>query len=142
MATLNSNACTDADEVRDIIDTDLEDSQINAFINMAYFLTRVIAGKLTDCGGSDAECEIQKLLAAHFITIRERQTKNESIGGEWSVGYMGQDGLGLDASLYGQQAQAMDCSGELARAGLKRPRLEVISYEDLEEQEPPDSYLD
>lgn len=138
MATLNSNltalcADLDADAVGEIIDTDLTDAQINAFLNMAYYLSRPVSNQLDGCGGSDAECEIIKLLAAHLITIRERQVKRESIGGEWTVEYFGQVGLGLEASLYGQQALAMDCSGELAKAGMKRASITVRSYRDLED---------
>lgn len=135
MATLNSGVCAsvDADAVKEIIDSDLTDARINAFINMAYFATIRLADKLDDCGGADALCEIQLLLAAHFLTIYERQTKSESVGGEWTVSYLGKDGLGLEASLYGQQALALDCSGELAKYGLKRANFQVIDYDTLED---------
>jgi len=135
MATLNANVCAsvDADAVKEIIDTDLSDSRINAFINFAYFATVPLAGLLDDCGGADALCEIQLLLAAHFLTIYERQTKSESVGGEWSVTYLGQDGMGLKASLYGQQALALDCSGVLAKAGLMRAVFQVVDYETIED---------
>jgi hypothetical protein len=142
VATLNTSACIDADDVKEIIDTDLDDGAINFFINLAYRATRRLSGALGECGGSDAECDIQRLLAAHFITMRERQVKSQSVGGEWSVTYFGKDGLGLEASLYGQQALALDCSGLLAKAGLKYAAMRVISYEDLEEQEPSAEWWD
>ena len=128
MATLNANACTDADEIREIIETDLTTAQINAFINTAYVTTLALVGELDACGGSTMLCEIQKLLAAHFITLRQRQTKSESIGGEWSVSFTTPEGLGLDASLYGQQAKALDCSGTLAKMGLKKATFQVVNY--------------
>lgn len=87
-------------------------------------------------------CEIVVWLAAHLITCYERQVKSESVAGEWSVSYLGKEGLGLEASLYGQQALTMDCSGMLAKVGLKRATFDVISYEDLEEQEPSGKYYD
>jgi hypothetical protein len=138
MATLDSNLTTlcpslDADAVKEIIDTDLTDARINAFLNMAYYLSRPISNNLGECGGGSAECEIIKLLAAHFITILERQVKSESIAGEWSVTYLGKEGMGLEASLYGQQAVAMDCSGELAKASLKNASFSVTSYRDIDE---------
>lgn len=132
MAVLHADACIEADDVREIINTDLTDPRLNNFINMAHYRTRPLVGELGACGGADAICEIVKLLAAHFVTMNERQTKNESVGGEWSVTFMGVDGLMLDASLYGQQAVAMDCSGILAKAGMKQARMRVISYDDLE----------
>ena len=147
MATLDADlvalcSSLDADAVKEIIETDLTDAQINAFLNTAYYVTRPLSGNLGACGGATAECNIIMWLAAHFITIRERQTKSENVMGEWVVTYLGKDGLGLDASLYGQQALALDCSGMLSRVGLKRPFFKVISYEDLEEQEPTGEYLD
>jgi len=130
MATVNASAVIDADDVKEIIDTDLTDARINNFINMAYVRTIQIDGKLGNCGGDATLAEIQKLLAAHFLTMYERQTKSEKVG-EASVTFMGQDGEGLKASLYGQQALALDCSGILARAGLKRATFQVWSYNDI-----------
>lgn len=147
MATLDADlvalcADLDADAVKEIIASDLTDAQINAFLNAAYYLTRPISGKLDDCGGAEAECEVIKWMAAHLITARERQTKSESVAGEWSVTYAIKDGLGLESSLYGQNALAMDCSGELAKAGMKRPYMHFVSYEDLEEDEPSSEFYD
>jgi hypothetical protein len=140
MATLDSDLTTlcsslNAEAVREIIDTDLTDAQINAFLNMAYYISRPLNGNLGDCGGASAECAIVKLLAAHFMTLRERQVQQESIAGEWSVTYFGKSGMGLEASLYGQQALAMDCSGELAKTGLKKASITVTSYRDIDELE-------
>lgn len=148
MATLNPGIITacptlNAGAIKEIIDTDLTDPRIHAFINMAYHITRPLTNQLGDCGGGDAQCDIMKLLAAHFMTAYERQVKSEGIGsGEWRVTYLGQDGKGLEASLYGQQALAMDCSGYLSRVGQKRAFIQVISYEDLEEQTPSAAFLE
>jgi hypothetical protein len=135
MASLNPDVCVglDADAVKEIIDSDLTDQQINAFINMAYYATLPLVGNLTRCGGGDALCEIQKLLAAHFLTMFERQTTQESVAGEWSVSYMGKAGEGYKSSLYGQNALMMDCSGQLGRAGLKTIQFAVVDYETLDD---------
>lgn len=137
MADLNAGvttACSDlgADLVKEIVDTDLTDARINNFINFAYFITKPLADELDDCGGSDALCAIMQMLAAHFLTMYERSTVSENIAGEWSVRYAIKEGLGLESSLYGQNAIALDCSGILASAGLKRAWIEVISYEQIE----------
>ena len=139
-----TTACSslDADAVKEIIDTDLTDARINRFLNAAYFTAKPISGNLTDCGGSSMFCEIVLWLAAHLITVYERQVKSESVAGEWSVTYLGKEGMGLEASLYGQQVLQMDCSGMLAKTVLKRATFDVISYEDLEEQTPSSGYLD
>jgi len=121
----------DADSVREIISTDLTDAQINHAINTAYNITRLISSKLGSCGGSSMECTIIELLAAHFVTLREGSPKSESIGGEYSVTYRGQDGLGLNSSLYGQNALMIDCSGKLAKLGLKKATLKSVGYYDF-----------
>ena len=138
MATLNPDLValcpdTNADAVREIIDTELTDAQINAFLNTAYFVALPLSGGLDACGGTDMQCDIIKYLAAHGITLNERQVKSQSVGGEWSVAYLGKDDLGLDASLYGQQAKAMDCSGYLPTLGLKGAKFEVATYEAIED---------
>lgn len=136
MATLNPDITAlcpniDADRLKEIIDTDLSDERLNNFLNFAYFTVIPLQDKLGDCGGGDALCEILLLLAAHFLTMFERQVRGESIAGEWSVTYLGKDGLRLDASLYGQQAQVLDCSGTLPFAGLKSVLMQVADYEQL-----------
>ncbi len=136
MAAIDPDACITADELKEIIDTDLTDARLHNFINMAHYRTRRLVSELGECGGADAVCAIVKVLAAHFLTMFQQQTKSESVGGEWSVTFRGQDGLQLNTSLYGQQAIAMDCSGILAKAGMKQARFRVISYDDLELLEP------
>lgn len=130
MAVRNANALVDADDIKDIIDTNLTDEQINAFINMAYFVSKdlgdtseVSQGMLT---------EIQRLLAAHFITCREQQPKSEKLR-DVSATYRGADGMGLRSSTYGQQAIALDASGILGtRAeGLRRATIKVWRQHDL-----------
>lgn len=133
MATLSTSALIDADALCEIIETDLTDARLHNFINMAVALTSQISSAVTSCGG-DLE-QIQLLLAAHFLTMYERTTKSESIGGEWTVSYAMQDGPGLQSSLYGQNAIALDCSGMLARQGLKRASIHVTSYYQTRESE-------
>lgn len=136
MATLDPNVTAlcpnlDADAVRELIDTDLTDARIHNYINFAYSITIPLQGKLADCGGTTTLCQIMLLLSAHFMTVYERQSKSESVAGEWSVTYLGQDGLGLEASLYGQQALALDCSGFLRKAQMKKASMAVVGYEDF-----------
>lgn len=133
MATVHASAVVDADDVKEIIDTDLTDARINNFINMAYVATIPLSGKLGNCGGSYALQQIQLLLAAHFLTLYERTLKSENVAGEWSATYAIQEGMMLDASLYGQQAKALDCSGLLAKSGSKRAGFDVTSYYQLED---------
>ena len=133
MAILIDGALIDADSVQEIIDTDLSDTRIHNFINMAVIVATPLAGNLGACGGTDALTQIQLLLAAHFLTLYERTTKSESVGGEYSVTYAMKEGMALEASLYGQQVIALDCSGYLAKVPLKRATIEVTSYYQIAE---------
>lgn len=141
MASLTSDLVTrfpslSASDVSEIVDTDLTDAQINAFLNMAYFRTRPIAGGLSACGGKDAEEAIIKLLAAHFTKVNEGDPYDEWVGVEWRVRYRGtRDGEGLKATIYGQQAVAMDCSGKLASAGMKRASIYIADTDRAEEHD-------
>lgn len=133
MADLIDGALIDADDVKEIIDTDLTGARIHNFINFAVIVSSVLANKLGACGGSTALGQIQLLLAAHFLTLYERTTKSESVAGEWSVTYAMQEGLGLNASLYGQQAIALDCSGTLSKSPAKRATIAITSYPQIHE---------
>ncbi len=140
MAALNVNLVAlcpllDADAVREIIDTALTDAQINNFLNIGYYMALPLTGHLAACGGTSMQCEIIKVLAAHGLTLRERTVKSQSVASEWSITFMAKDGYGLQASQYGQEAIAMDCSGKLAKLSMKRATLEVVSYYDFEDDE-------
>jgi len=125
----------DADAVKEIIDTDLTDAQINNYINAAYRIAIPLTGELTACGGTDTHCDIIRWLAAHLITVAPSggAVKSQSVAGEWSVSFLTQGGKGLDASSYGQAVKEMDCSGKLASLGLKAANLAVATYDQLED---------
>ncbi len=129
----------DADYIRDVlapVGTELTDAQIDIRINIAWAQVRQLSGKLGNCGGNETLCQIAAMLAAHFVTVSERQTSRESVASEWTVQYMGaDDGLGLRSSLYGQSAIALDCSGILAQMadGIKRTSFKVYSQYDIED---------
>ena len=133
MASVHDDALIRPCDVKEIKDTDLEDSRVANFVNMAYLVTLPLVDNLGACGGDEALKQIQLLLAAHFLTLYDREVKSQSIGGEWSVTYAMTDGEGLNASLYGQQAQVLDCSGTLAKraAGMKAASFKVTSYRQL-----------
>lgn len=137
MAARDSNLAArfpnlDAHALKEIIQTDLAEEDLNNFLNMAYYTTRPLAGKLSACGGVAAEAAILKVMAAHFLTMYQQQPLSMSTL-DWSVTYRGSDGQGLRGSSYGQQALALDCSGILAEesAGLRTARMEITTYYDI-----------
>lgn len=128
MATLNENARSTPDSVKDIIDTNLTDGQISAFINTAY---QLVTQKLSSSGlGDDLLTEIETYLAAHLLSLRDQRVERESIAGEYSATYQGKTGMGLEATLYGQQVLLLDTTGSMAKLGLKKATFEVISEAD------------
>ena len=126
MADLNPDARVEADEVKEIFETDLSDGQVNAFINTAHLL---VAEEISNQGLSeDRLTEIEKYLAAHFSSLRDPRVSRETTGG-YSYDVQGRTDLGLDATLYGQQVKLLDKSGRLSAASMPKQiaSIEVLS---------------
>ena len=141
MATLDNGLATrfpdlDADALKEIIDTEKPDTELHNYLNMAYFTSLPLMGKLAACGGAKQEEMIVKVLAAHFLTMEEQQPSSEQ-SGEYMVKYRGNfTGWGLQTSTYGNQALAMDCSGYLAEIaeGYKDARMSITTYYDITDE--------
>lgn len=113
--------------VKLIIGTTLTDAQIQAFIDTA---TLVVDANLLDKGlSTDLLTQIETWLAAHLLSMRDQRTSARKIG-DVSFTYQGQTGLGLDATLYGQQVKLLDTSGTLASLGRRRASVTVYSEAD------------
>jgi len=123
MAEILVGAVVDVNEVREIYSTEMTDPQLANFINMAYVTTNQLT-----LSSSELLKQIQLLLAAHFATAYDGIIKSQSVGsGEWSVTYAMVVGKGLNSSVYGQNAIALDASGKLAKLGMKRAKFMVAS---------------
>jgi hypothetical protein len=129
MSIVNVNATTTPDELKEILETDLSDAILNAFINAAYTFR---IEYLASAGLSAAAlAEIEKWLAAHFAAVsRQRQEESENIAGEYSVKYTGKTDMFLSSTLYGQMALSFDPSGTLASVGLKGVEFDVYVTSD------------
>jgi hypothetical protein len=105
-------ARTNVDDLKNIIDTDLSDPILEAYINSANVF---VTGVLDDKGLSDAIMEeIEKWVAAHMIaSTRERMGKEEEAGGA-RIEYLGKYGEGLASTPYGQMAIQLDTTGTLS----------------------------
>lgn len=106
-----------ADEVEEIIDTDLGSSRIEAFITGA---NEMVNEFLTGQGLSDSLLkEIERWLAAHYIAATfERQATKEKAG---PVEQQFSDVFGenLKSTTYGQTAAQLDPTNKLSNAGKK-----------------------
>ena len=109
---------TKATEVKAIMDTSLEDAEVNVYIGIANpVVTDVMDG--SGVGAVRLE-EIERWLTAHFITVtRERMGETEKLG-EATIKYVGKFGMGLDSTPFGQTVQILDTTGAFGDQA-KRP---------------------
>jgi hypothetical protein len=110
-------------EVQAIIDYDPAITDITPFITAANLL---ITQKFSGSGVS-AELlkEMERWLAAHYIAIRDPRLRNEKIG-DAAVTYQGQEGMYLDATLYGQQVKTLDPTGTMANLGKRGMIIQAV----------------
>lgn len=109
------------DEILEIIETDLTAVRPYA-IAADLMVTKHLADKGLD---DDLLKEITRWLAAHMLATVDRREKSESFG-DASRSYDGQTGMGLDATMYGQQVKVMDYTGTLAAIGKRKMQFEVL----------------
>ena len=110
------------DEVKEIVQTNLGNTSVQAFIKAGDLLvTNTLAGE----GLSTTTLkEITRWLSAHFISIRDQHPETIKIG-EAEMRYRGKVELGLDATMFGQQAKVLDTSGKLAKVGAIKTVIQI-----------------
>lgn len=119
---------TNPDGLRLILDTQLPDSVLQSFCDMADTL---VNEELGSSGlSSDRLNQIAQNLAAHFATMRQRQVKSTRAEGNLTISYQGATGKAFESSFYGQTAVTLDSTGTLAKLteNLKKPSLWVAGY--------------
>lgn len=104
-------ARTTADEVLEILDTDLTEHELTPFIAAANMMVTQWCGDLDD----DDAVIVETWLAAHFAAQRDKRTGSEGAGGV-SESYTIAIEVGLGNTTYGQMAMRLDYSGGLANA--------------------------
>jgi hypothetical protein len=123
MSALDAGVRVTSELVREIISTELTDSQINAFANTAHL---VVQENLASKGLSEARLkQIELYLAAHFLSMRD-QRKKQVKAGDVAITYQGETSTGLQATLYGQQAMMLDPSGTLASLSQRKATLSTF----------------
>lgn len=82
---------------------------------------------------------IERLLAAHFCCVSFPRAKSEGVGGgDAQQSKRGQTGKGLEATLFGQQAMALDIAGGLkaahnAQYGQRTVGVSWLGYENYDQ---------
>ena len=102
-----------ADAVRQILDTSLEDSQLDVFITGAQTIIGPDGCDLASTLADETVDEICRWLAAHLATVADPRVESSRASGH-SVDFRGDTGMGLKTSMYGQQAKLLDPTGCLA----------------------------
>lgn len=111
------------EEVRKIIDTDITDNEIQAFIATANSLVDSV---LPNQGISEELLiEIEKWLSAHFVSIKDPRLRQLRIG-EVTETYYGRGGEGLNHTPYGQQVLLLDYTGSFANLGKRKASFNVV----------------
>ena len=131
MAELQSGTRVKASDVAEIIHHSLDDAQVHWFINMA---NTMVDNNLSGVGLDTATLtQIEALLSAHFLTLHSPRAASDSPNEGYSITYQGETGKGLESSIYGQNALALDHTGTLAQLsteGGKRQSVVSLSRED------------
>lgn len=97
-----------------------------AFITAANLLVTNAIGSDTTIGDSTKK-EVERYVAAHFASLNDPRVMKEKAG-DASVEYYGKTGMGLEATQYGQMALALDPSGALKKAGMKKASIAMVDY--------------
>lgn len=119
-------ARTTAANVRLIMSTSLTDAQLAAFIETAH---QIVTNEIEDSSVTSTKLElIERWLAAHFASVRTKQTASEKAGSV-SATFQGQTAMHLEATHYGQNAMLLDDSGALA--ALNKMKEESVSMSNL-----------
>lgn len=115
---------TTADKVKEISDTSLGDTAIEAYIAVA---SEIVTNNVT-CGLTEAVLtEIERWLTAHLIaSTKERQAHKEKLGLA-EITYNGVFGAGLKSTSYGQTVLMLDTCGALANMGKKAVSIKAIT---------------
>lgn len=115
---------TTVENVRAVMDTDLDDDDLLFSIRIANAMTDAVIGTaITDETILEA---IETFLAAHFAVHKDPQVRSEKLG-SGSVQYVWPKvGQGLLSSQYGQSAMDMDYSGKLKNLGKSPAYIKAV----------------
>ena len=108
-----------AAEVKLIIETDLPDATVDAFIDSA---TKMVDLYLLDaeCHTTDSLKQVELWLSADMLSVRDKALSSEKLGDAQDT--QRAPGVllkGLESSYWGQKALSFDCSGILADIGKR-----------------------
>lgn len=112
------------DNVKEIIETSLTDTNISVYINaMSTLLDSIWEGYTVS---DDIRTVVEAWGAAHLIAVsKERQGLTEKAGTA-SITYTGEYSTAFSMTSYGQMALTFDPTGELATSHLKGASITAV----------------
>lgn len=121
---------TTAEKVKQILDTELSNEAIEAYIEVANNMVDDVAAASVVPASRLAEME--RWLTAHLIVItKERIAVEEEVGNDTRVKYADTFGPGLQSTQFGQMVAQLDTTGTLAALGKKK--IDITAIESFEE---------
>jgi hypothetical protein len=124
MATLLADARVTASAVKEVIETELTDAEVNACINTANVLIQGRSRMLTELS-DDTLTQIELWLAAHFVSVRDPRVAQETVD-DTTIRYELPKAGSLTESTYGQVAVALDTTLSLVGSTVRRAVIEVL----------------
>jgi len=115
-------ARTTAEKVKEILDTQLTNEAIDAYIGIASSLVDEVDVSY----GETKMTEIERWLTAHLITTTKERSGVDVKIGDAEITYANVFGRGLKSTHYGQMVAMLDTSGTLANLGKKRASIKAI----------------
>lgn len=117
---------TTAPKVKVILDTELTDERVEAYISIASSMVDDVAAASTTSATRLEEME--RWLTAHLIAVTvERRPVEEEIGNDTAVKFASVFGPGLKSTDYGQMVAQLDPTGILASYGKKKIDITAIT---------------
>lgn len=116
-----------AQDVKEILETNLADQIIDTFITAANLtVTEVLGNDITL--SDNQKTEIERWLTAHLVACtRQQQAQGEKVD-DAAITYQGKTDKGLDATFYGQQVKVLDTTGKMAnRIGKKAATIYAVT---------------
>lgn len=123
-------ARTTPSDVKNIFNTDLSDSAVSDWIDIASEVVDTI-DQAEDSVTDTRLTQIEKLLAAHYASAQDQRLSSTSRETA-SANYQGDTGMNLMGTKYGQQAVQLDPTGTLAELGKPTATLSVPNVRDID----------
>lgn len=114
-----------AAEVKEIIETELTETQVLPYITTANVLvTQALTGAVLSTAILK---EIERWLSAHLIAISRERTEIEAGAGGAYIKYANVFGENLASTSYGQMVKILDTTGKMAKLGDKVKVAEIFA---------------